>query len=111
MTDDVRPKVLAQLRPANTNAASIYSPPTNTTPEITKIIICNTSSSARTFRIFLDDDGTTYDTTTALFYDAPIPANGTRILRETLGMRDSTGNLAVRSSAANDLTFTVFGRE
>ena len=109
---DSRPKVLAQLRPANTTAASLYTPPANRAVELTKLVICNQTSSPATFRLFLDDDGTTYDQTTALFYDQTISANLTWI--EDLkgwGMAVSTGNLAVRSSTNDALTFTLFGKE
>ena len=94
---ETRPKVLGQLRPADTNAASLYSPPDNTSTELTKLVICNQTGSAATFRLFLDDNGTTYDQTTALFYDQPISANLTWTEDLTgYGMVDSTGNLAVR---------------
>ncbi len=112
MPAETRPKVLAQLRPADTNAASLYSPPDNRTTELTKLVICNQTGSPATFRLFLDDDGTTYDQTTALFYDQSISANLTWI--EDLGgwgMNKTAGNLAVRSGTNDALTFTLFGKE
>ena len=112
MPAETRPKVLAQLRPADTNAASFYSPPDNTSTELTKLVICNQTGSSATFRVFLDDNGTTYDETTAMFFDQPISANLTWV--EDLrgwGMNDTAGNLAVRSSVNNALTFTLFGKE
>ena len=105
MPAETRPKVLAQLRPANTNAASLYSPPDNTTTEFTKLVICNQTGSSATFRVFLDDDGTTYDQTTAIFYDQPISANLTWI--EDLkgwGMNKTAGNLAVTTDSAGAVT-------
>ncbi len=105
-------KVLAQLRPADTNAASLYSPPANRVAQLTKLVICNQTGSPVTFRLFLDDNGTTYDQTTALFYDQSISANLTWTEDlEGWGMADSTGNLAVRSSTNDALTFTLFGKE
>ncbi len=109
---DSRAKVLAQLRPADTNAASLYSPPDNRSVELTKLIICNQTGSSVTFRVFLDDDGTTYDQTTAMFYDQSLSANLTWV--EDLkgwGMNKTAGNLAVRSSINDALTFTLFGKE
>lgn len=109
---DLRPRLLAQLRPADTNAASIYSPRANIVAEITRILVCNVSAAPATFRIFLDDDGTTYDETTALFWDAPLSDGiGPWIIEAGWGMKNSAGNLAVRSSVGDALTFTVFGRE
>lgn len=104
-------KQLGQLRPANTTAASIYSPAANTVTQIKTIIVCNTTSSSASYRIFLDDDGTTYDESTALYWDISLPGNTTESIEVNLAMDDSTGNLAVRTSSANALTFTAFGAE
>lgn len=112
MPAETRPKVLAQLRPADTNAASLYSPPDNITTDLTTLVICNQTGSVATFRVFLDDDGTTYDQSTAMFYDQSISANLTWIEDlEGWGMNNTAGNLAVRSSANDALTFTLFGKE
>ena len=112
MSAETRPKVLAQLRPADTNAASLYSPPNNATVELTKLVICNQTGSSVTFRVFLDDDGTTYDQNTAMFYDQPLSANLTWIEDlEGWGMNKTAGNLAVRSGTNDALTFTLFGKE
>ncbi len=75
------------------------------------MMICNTTAGGETFRVFLDDNGTTYDQTTALFYDETIAANTTRQLDLAVYMNDPDGNLAVRTSANSALTFTVFGIE
>jgi len=104
-------KQLGQLMPTNTTAASIYSPGASTQTLIKSIVVCNTSAGAVTYRIFHDDNGTTYDTTTALYYDVSLAANTSIILSLNLVMDDSTGNLAVRTSSANDLTFTCYGAE
>lgn len=104
-------KQLGQLRPGNTTAASLYSPGASTQTIIKSIIICNTSGSSVKFRIFADDNGTTYDQTTALFYDAPLPANSTLQIDANILMDDSAGNLAVRTATANALTFTCWGAE
>lgn len=105
-------KVLGQLRPADTNAASIYSPPKQAIGIVRQILVCETAGGAATYRIFLDEDGTTYDESTALFWDNAIAANTTELIT-ALGwaLKNSAGNLAVRSSVANALTFTVFGVE
>lgn len=108
-------KMLGQARPANTTAVSIYSPTTGVTANIQHIVICNTTGTAATFRIFHDDDGTTYDQTTALYYDKNI--NGAETLRiYPLGglgfcMNNPDGNMAVRTGTNNALTFTVYGQE
>lgn len=108
-------KQLAQKRENSTNAVSIYSlPDADTHAVLTSIEICNTTSGGETYRIFLDDDGTTYDESTALFFDVTIGANTTVQIDcgvDGWGMSNSSGNLAYRSSAANAITVTVFGRE
>lgn len=104
-------KQLGQLMPTNTTAASLYSPGASTQTLIKSIVVCNTSAGAVTYRIFHDDNGTTYNTTTALYYDVSLAANTSIILSLNLAMNDSTGNLAVRTSSANDLTFTCYGAE
>ena len=108
-------KMLGQARPANTTAVSIYSPTEGVTANVFHIVICNTTGTAATFRIFHDDAGTTYDQTTALYYDKNV--NGAETLRiyplgETgFAMNNPDGNLAVRTGTASALTFTVYGTE
>lgn len=108
---NLQEKQLGQLRPANTTAASLYSPATNKTAVRLSLVICNTSSSEAKFRVFHDDDGTTYDETTALFFDAPIEANQTLEIDGFKAMNDSAGNFAVRTNTASAITFTLYGAE
>ena len=109
-------KQLAQSRPGDTNAVSAYSPGTRISTRISKIFVANTTGTAATFRLFLDVNGTTYDETTALYYDHSVAANDTLIIPEGGGdldiwMVDSSGNLAVRTGTLSALTFTVYGEE
>lgn len=111
--DSFEYKVLGQLSPANTTAASIYSP--SKIALINEIVICNTTAGAVTFRLFIDNDGTTYDQTTALFYDKSVPANDSYIWSPAGGngimLNNAAANIAVRTGTNDALTFTVFGRE
>jgi len=102
---------LGQLRPANTTAASLYSPGAGVTAIVKSIWICNTTSSPVTFRIFADDDGTTYDESTAIFWDVTINGSTTLELDTFMALNNSAGNLAVRTGTASALTFTAFGAE
>jgi hypothetical protein len=108
---DLQEKQLGQLRPADTTAASLYNPGANTTAVIKGLVICNTSSSNAKFRVFNDDDGTTYDETTALFFDAPIAPGQTLEVDGFKAMNNSAGNFAVRTNTANAITFTLYGAE
>ena len=102
---------LGQLRPADTTAASLYSPASSTQALIKNIMIANTSAAAATFRLFHDDNGTTYDETTALAWDVSLGVGEIFTLDSVILMNDSTGNLAVRTGTANALTFTAYGAE
>ena len=106
--------VLGQLRPANTTAASLYSPAANIVGFITRIIVCNTPVGAGTYRLFIDNDGTTYDETTALAFDISLAANTTTIYdfgEMGLPMSDDSGNFAVRTGTNDALNFTAWGYE
>lgn len=102
---------VGQARPANTAAVSVYTPADGMTTDIVTLVICNSSASAAAYRVFHDADGTTYDESTALFYDVTIPAKTTDIHDMQVFMADSGGNLAVRTDTASALTFTVYGHE
>ena len=104
-------KQLGQLRPANTTAATLYSPGASIETIIANVVIWNTSGAAAKYRLFIDDNGTTYDETTALAWDIVIPADTTDIFEVKITMNDSTGNLAVRTDTNNALTFTANGEE
>ena len=109
-------KQLGQSLPADTNAVSIYSPgATEVITEIRLIKICNVTSTTATFRLFHDDDGTTYSTATALIYDKAILGNDFFSIGyeegEGIWMANSSGNLAIRSGTASALNFTVYGIE
>ena len=100
---------LGQSRPASTTAESLYSPGASEIAIIKTIYVCNTTTAAAAFRIFVDDNGTTYDETTALFFDSNVDANQTVELNTFISMNDSTGNLGIRTDTASALTFTAFG--
>jgi hypothetical protein len=104
--------VLAQSRPSTSSAVSLYAPASHNRTEIRKIIISNVSADPVTFRIFHDEDGTTYDETTSLFWNIPVDNGETVSIEEQFWMEGrKSGNLAIRSSVANALNFTVYGAE
>ena len=116
MTDALKTPVralqLGQSRPANTTAVSIYTLPANVSTKVTMITIANTSGSDDDFRIFHDVNGTTYDETTAIFYDTDIPADTVVEWEpEDLWLDNTSGNIAVRTGTGNAITFTMYGEE
>ena len=104
-------KQLGQARENSTSAVSVYSPASSTTAIIKNIMVTNTSAAAADVSIYVDDDGTTYDETTAIMWESEISAGETITLDSFIAMNDSDGNLAYQSSVANALTITVFGAE
>jgi hypothetical protein len=102
-------KILGQLQPGSI-ATTIYTVPVGTTTIVRTIIICNPTVSDETYRIFIDDDGSTYDATTAIFFDAPVAAKETKLVDTSLGMATVGGTVGVQSSGAS-VNFTVSGAE
>lgn len=102
---------VAQARPAGSIlpvfTASVAS-------EITKIVICNTTGTAANASLYHDDNGSTFDQTTALLYAKPIPANDFLIIDAQAGNGgisiQKAGQLAVQTGTSNALTFTFYGR-
>jgi len=104
-------KQLGQLRPADLNSVSIYSPAASTETIVKTIVVANTSGSKAEYRIFHDDDGTTYDESTALFWDIEVASDTTHAIEINIMMNDSTGNLAIRTDTIDAITFTCYGSE
>lgn len=100
-------KQLAQARENSTNAVSVYSPSAGETVQVF-VKIANVTSATAAVRVFHDNDGTTYDESTALAWDVDIGA-GEFLEIEKVFMDNSSGNLAYRSETANALTCTVYG--
>ena len=103
-------KQLGQLRPSEITAVSLYSPPVGDNV-VHSIIVCNTSDSEATYSIFVDDNGEVYNETTAIFWEAALPANTSDVLEVKICMNDETGSLGVKTGSINALTFTAFGEE
>ena len=101
---------LAQIRPSASASTALV---TTLRTEVTQIVVCNTTSSPATFSIYHDDDGTTYDATTALFFSAPIEGNTTvQVISDAIGsglMMKRGAALGVKSSVNLALTYTVYG--
>jgi hypothetical protein len=104
-------KQLGQLRPANTTAASIYSPSADVPWVAKTVIACNTSAAVAKARVFHDDDGSTYDETTAIVWDMEVNAGESAIIDIFMAGGNASGNVAVRTDTADALTFTLYGAE
>lgn len=104
-------KQLGQTRPPTAGTfVSIYSPGTGVRASSLVLTIANTSGADSTYRICQDDNGTTYDESTALAWDVAILADS--VAKVNVGpMDDSSGNLAVTAGDNNAITFTLHGME
>ena len=107
----IQEKQLFQLAPTGTVIASAYSPGDNTTAIIRTIYVAEVAGNTPNFQICVDDNGTTYTAATALYWNVVMVASTTVKIETYIAMNDSSGNIAVRTSAANEITFTGFGVE
>jgi hypothetical protein len=101
-------KVLGQVEGAASNT-NLYTVPSSTEAVISTIIICNRTTSAKSYRIMVRPDNETLATKHYLAYDVAIAANDTTAL--TLGITmNAADKLDIYSSDTN-LTFAAFGSE
>ena len=92
---------------AGSTIGTIYTVPTGQQFTLTDIEICNASSSASSFSIYLVASGGTAGTTNALFYNAPI--NGNTTVQWTGSTALSAGSTIQASSASGNVTIKISG--
>lgn len=106
---------LKQYRPPNTSAISVIQTNPRRKVVIKSINIANTTAADATFSLYLDNDGTTYDATTAIAMSVLIEANSLTLIEYAAGLplehASNNGNFAVQSNTTNALTFTISGIE
>ena len=102
---------LAQSRPAGTTAVNAFTATLLT--EITRIVVANTTGTAAAMSIYHDDDGSTFDATSALYEAKNVPANDSiEIKSESIGgglMVAASGQIGIKTGTGNALTFTIYG--
>lgn len=107
--------VLGQSRPAGTSAVSLYTVASKVQAELLCLFIANTTGSAATYSVYVHNTGTTWDQTTAIAYDLPIPANSTATVNFSDGggfpLIVSGGSIGIKTGTGNALTFTLIGNE
>lgn len=101
--------VIGQLRPSNTTAAAAYTKPVKKIPLVSSIFIANTTTASAKYSIYLDADGTTYNESTALFFNVELLANSTALVEFKGSIIIDGGSIGVKTDTANALTFTIFG--
>ena len=101
-------RVVAQRANTGTSLEDLYTVPASTEVIISTIVVANRSASARTFKLAVRPNGAAVANEHYLAFDVPIAANDSTTL--TLGITiDATDVLSCATSAANDLSFSVFG--
>jgi hypothetical protein len=103
-------KILGQGAPTDTNNLNIITVSAGQSEIVSTLVICNTTATAATARVFARIAGAAAAAGNAIVYDASIAGNTSTTL--TLGITiAATDILTVRSGTANALTFTAFGSE
>jgi len=104
---------LFQNIPSSTDAMIVYIPAQSNFifTKILRVEVCNVTASAATYRIHINDNGTSATTSNALAYDVALPANSTHSWATCWLMSNKTGRLLFRSGTANALNITGFGEE
>ena len=102
-------KVLGQSNPSATTLTTLYTAPASTQAVCSTVPICNTASTATTYRIAVRPAGASIANQHYLAYDAALPANDTATL--TLGVTlAATDVISVYAASAN-VAFSAFGVE
>ena len=105
-------RTLGGTAPTTAGTVTLYTCGTAITggAVISTIAIANTTGSAGSYRIFVQDEGAAAATGNAIAFDVAIAANDTVAL--TLGITlDAADVISVRTTNANQLNFFAFGSE
>ena len=102
-------KVLGQSNPAATTLTTLYTVPASTQAVCSTITICNTASSATTYRIAVRPAGASIATSQYLAYDAALPAHDTATL--TLGVTLATTDVISVYAGSASVAFSAYGVE
>ena len=103
-------KVLGQVAPANTSNADLYTVPEDTQTTVSSLVVCNLTGNTPTFRVAVRPLGATVANENHIYYDKAMVANDSRFIIIGMTLSD-TDVVTVRSSAANEIAFTLFGVE
>jgi hypothetical protein len=102
-------KVLGQSSPSATTLTTLYTVPASTQAVCSSLTVCNTTSSATTYRVAIRPSGATVATQHYIAYDAALPANDTVTL--TLGIALAATDVISVYAGATNVAFSAFGVE
>jgi hypothetical protein len=101
-------KVLGQSSPSAATLTTLYTVPSATQAIVSTLSVCNTSSTAATYRIAVRPAGVSISNQHYVVYDSAVAANDSVFM--TLGITlAATDVLSVYASAA--VSFSAFGVE
>jgi hypothetical protein len=103
-------KVLGQVAPGDTNNADLYTVPEDTVTTVSSIVACNLTGNTPNFRIAVRPLGATVENEHYIYYGKALAANDSVFIIIGITLSDSDV-ITVRSSASDEIAFTVFGVE
>lgn len=106
---DRSPRLLAQFT-FTTNDESVYTVPSDRVAFVTAIVVCNTHTSATTFRVHHTRPGAATSVANAQYYDARL-ANGATVIDETERPLLPGESLRGRAGVTGVVSVNVYGRE
>ena len=98
-------KVLGQVAPADTNNADLYTVPDDTQTTVSSLVACNLTGNTPNLRV-----GASVENEHYIYYGKVMVANDSIFI--IIGITLSDGDVVtVRSSAADEIAFSLFGVE
>jgi hypothetical protein len=102
-------KILGQSNPAATTLTTAYTVPAATQAIVSTLSVCNTGSTATTYRIAVRPAGASVAKQHYVAYDVAIPANDTATL--TLGVTLAATDVVSVYAGSADVAFHAYGVE
>lgn len=102
-------KVLGQSAPAAGSLTNLYTVPSATYAIVNSVVVCNTGSSATTFRVSVAQNGAA--DTLAQYVAREVPINGNSTTELALGITMDAADVLRVSSTSGNLSFNAFGVE
>lgn len=95
-----------------TAGVNIYTPTSNVTAIVKQILLCNTTTTAKTVSIYILPTSASVGDAFAIFKDVSLDGKETLILNTSIVLTNSAGDrLHMLASANSSVTATVFGIE
>ncbi len=103
-------KVLGQAAPADTNNADLYTVPEDIQTTVSSLVACNLTGNTPSFRVAVRPLGATVASEHYIYYDKALAANDSVFIIIGITLSDDDV-ITIRSSAADEIAFTLFGVE